>query len=258
MELLVAVRNVLLDTASSYPPLILYGNVFCAAVCYRLDPSKTGSGPLFAFLYSFAFMAYPGGLTSSIIAIGRAPPILTNPAVLQAHLVAFLAVNFSPFDSVFAVCKQRHVMMVLTFISKVDGYTSALGLMMLCRNSFTQGMVAGLLMHYGGTALSIARGENTFLSTVPNLCYYLLSLTAFYIFALRSCVPQADNAQFARECMQQSPWFEGLVVLGALRGTFVPVREALDGVIRLGFNSVQSLANALGLMYWPEAALKES
>jgi len=255
--LLVPARNILLDTASTYPPLLLWGNVFCAVVSYRSNPPRAAAGPLFGFLFSFVFFAYPGCITSNLIAIGRVPPCLTNGTVVCAHLVAFLAVNFSPFDVVYSICKQRHVTMLLNQLAWIDNYTAALGLMMMCRNSLTQALLAGLLLHAGGAGLAILRGQNTFQRIVPNLYYYLLSLTTFYVFAMRDCIAHEDTQKFTHDCMHRSLWFEGLVVLGTLRATVPAVSEALDGAIQLGLNSIQSVASALGLVYWPDVQVPQ-
>jgi len=201
-------------------------------------------------------VAYPGSFTSNILVLGRAPTAVTNPLIMSAYLVAWLAINFSPFDVVYSIARQRHVITLITFLARIDNFASAFGLVMLCRNSFPQGIAAGLMMHWGGAALSIFRGENTFQNTLPNVYYYILSLSAFYFFAVRGCAPQADNAMFARECMRQSMWFECLVLLGALRGTFACVRDQIDGVVKLGLTSAQSVANALGLVYWADETNK--
>jgi len=250
--LLLPARNILLDTASSYPPLLLWGNVFCAVVCYRLHPPPNASGPLFGLFYSFVCFAYPGCLISNIIALGRVPSCFTHSTVVLAHVVAFLAVNFSPFDVVYSICKQRHVIMLLNQLAWLDNFTSAFGLMMLCRHSLAQGLLAGFLMNVGGSAFSVALGRTTFRKTVPSIYYYMLSLAAFYVFAMRACAPHDDHEKFSIDCMQQSRWFEGLVVLGTLRATVPAVTESSDAAIKLVVSSVQSVASALGFVYWPE------
>jgi len=249
MSLIADIRSVMLDAPTNYHPVLMMATLFYAAIHMRTHPPFAPSSPLHALIWSFIFFAYPGNLLSNIIARDRVPSVFLNPWVVPAHCLVFLLVNYFPMDLVYKVGRHEYVKTCLCFLAWVDNFTSAYCFVLATPNTPVQGFIAAMLMHWGGSALAIFRGIMPFQASVPLLIYCLLSLGIFYLLVGRKCAN--ENPKGVSKCIEDPPWYEILVILGALRFSIPPitlfVNHALDNVMTV----VENVLASLKIYYYP-------